>query len=151
CVRRRLLTLEEIDRPLTACEPPHWLLYATALLTGLRANALRQLTLDHFDLTRCGLHLEAACTKNRQPDFQPLPRALVADLSAPGRVQHTLLVVPRHTERILYADLAQAGIPRQTPAGKVDFHALRVAYINLVLEGGATAPEAQQLARHRTV
>ena len=47
-------------------------------------------------------------------------------------------------------DLQHAGIPRQTAKGKVDFHALRTTYINLVIASGATVPEAQALARHRT-
>jgi integrase len=41
----------------------------TAFLSGLRANELRHLTLDHLDLDRCGLHLDAVWTKNRQPGF----------------------------------------------------------------------------------
>ena len=170
---RRALTLDEIHRLLEACAPSHTLLYQTALLTGLRANELRQLSLDHLDVDRCGLHLDAAWTKNRQPEFQPLPRALVRALYASARsgapsqqyAQHykrpggkrrvtcpavPLLFVPLHTEQMLYADLRRAGIPRATPAGKVDFHALRVAYVNLILEQGATPPEAQHLARHRT-
>ena len=32
----------------------------------------------------------------------------------------------------------------------MDFHACRVAYINLIMESGATAKEAQELARHAT-
>ena len=38
----------------------------------------------------------------------------------------------------------------QTEKGKVDFHALRTTYINLVIASGATVPEAQELARHHT-
>ena len=37
-----------------------------------------------------------------------------------------------------------------TPAGKIDFHAVRLAYINLVIESGVTVKEAQVLARHET-
>ena len=52
--------------------------------------------------------------------------------------------------RELDKDLLIAGIPKSTPAGKLDFHACRVAYINLVLESGASIKEAQTLARHAT-
>ncbi len=41
-----------------------------------------------------------------------------------------------------------AGIPKTTPAGKVDFHALRVAYTTFIWETGATTKEAQSVARH---
>ena len=37
-----------------------------------------------------------------------------------------------------------------TLRGKIDFHAVRLAYINLVIESGVTVKEAQVLARHET-
>ena len=43
-----------------------------------------------------------------------------------------------------------AGIPKETAAGKLDFHACRLAYINFVLESGVSVKEAQELARHST-
>ena len=39
-------------------------------------------------------------------------------------------------------------MPKQGPGGKIDFHAIRKAYINLVIESGVTDKEAQTLARH---
>jgi hypothetical protein len=47
-------------------------------------------------------------------------------------------------------DLARAGIPKQAVGGKLDFHALRVAYVKLVLESDADVKDAQTLARHAT-
>lgn len=61
-----------------------------------------------------------------------------------------LLYVPTHPARTLDADLIRAGIPKQAIGGKLDFHAVRLAYINLVIEAGATVKEAQSLARHAT-
>jgi integrase len=59
--------------------------------------------------------------------------------------------VPKQTHEVVAKDLERAGIPRQTPLGKVDFHALRVAFVNLVFEvGEASGKEAQHLARHST-
>jgi integrase len=43
-----------------------------------------------------------------------------------------------------------AGIPKYTKAGKLDFHALRVTYINLFIDSGVNSKEAQTLARHAT-
>ena len=60
-----------------------------------------------------------------------------------------MLVVPQNTSLMLDIDLRAAGIPKDTPEGKVDFHALRVAYVTFIFEGGATPPEARELARHR--
>ena len=61
-----------------------------------------------------------------------------------------LVYVPSHPARSLDKDLEAAGIPKHAPGGKIDFHACRVAYINLVLESGAKVKEAQTLARHAT-
>ena len=43
-------------------------------------------------------------------------------------------------------------LPRKKwmPDGKLDFHAIRNAFINLVLDSDVTAREAQALARHST-
>ena len=166
---RRALSVEEINRFLSACTPSLRLLYDAAFLSGLRVNELRSLTVDHLDRERSGLILDAEWTKNRQAGFQPLSKALVARLSAsveagePDRLyaqayalarhrkpapEGRLLYVPWHTAQAVYADLERAGIPKWTSQGVVDFHALRNAYITLVTETDATLKEAQTLARH---
>ena len=44
-----------------------------------------------------------------------------------------------------------SGIRKQAPGGKLDFQALRTAFVNLVFEYGQVSPkEAQDLARHST-
>ena len=58
--------------------------------------------------------------------------------------------MPTHPAREFDKDLKAAGIPKVTSAGKLDFHACRLAYINLVIDSGATIKEAQELARHST-
>jgi hypothetical protein len=58
--------------------------------------------------------------------------------------------VPRDLAPRLDKDLQAAGIPKYTKAGKLDFHALRVTYINLVIASGVNPKEAQTLARHAT-
>jgi hypothetical protein len=62
-----------------------------------------------------------------------------------------LLYVPNNITSILYADLAALGIPRLTEEGKLDFHALRTTFINLVMRSGADAKTAQALARHANI
>jgi integrase len=131
---------------------------------------LRYLTLEYLDIEQGGLCLDRAWTKNRQDGFQPLPKPLLSALSAfahSGEARHLyarayqrrtarrlppqdpLLVVPQSPSLMLDIDLRAAGIPKYTPEGKVDFHALRVAYVTFIFEGGATPPEARELARHR--
>ena len=165
---RRAMTADEIARLLEACPPHRRLLYETAFATGLRANELRSLRVEHLDVEHGGLHLDAAWTKNRKAGVQPVPEGLVARLAASAdsgeasrlyqrfsRKKATsqapvdpLLYVPSHTARALDKDLKAAGIPKQSPGGKIDFHACRVAYINLVIQSGVTVKEAQELARH---
>ena len=169
--KRRAITAEEITTLLRICAPHRRFLLETAFLSGLRANELRNLTTDHLDHEQCGLRLDAAWTKNRKPGFQPLPASLVERLAAfahsgePYRLyerfygrktvkeappRQPLLYVPSHPARELDKELLVAGIPKSTPAGKLDFHACRVAYINLVIESGVSVKEAQTLARHAT-
>ena len=168
--RRRAMTASEIQRLLAQCLPHHRLLYQVACLTGLRANELRHLTTDHLDIEQGGLRLDSAWTKNRQDGFQPLPRQLLSALdefahsgearrlyarayqrtTARQRPPRIPCSLSRRTHaRMLDTDLRAAGIPKYTPEGKVDFHALRVAYVTFIFEGGATPPEARELARHR--
>ena len=59
-----------------------------------------------------------------------------------------LLHIPSHPAREWAEDLKTAGIRQWTPEGKVDFHSLRVVFINRVIEVGATVKEAQTLTRH---
>ena len=151
--KRRAATADEIRGLLEACSPKRRDAYEVALASGLRAGELRSLRARHVCVERSGLYLEASWTKNRKSGFQPLPAALVAWLAESGKSKgpdEPLLYVSSHPARDLERDLKAAGIPKWTPEGKIDFHALRVAYTTLILEAGATVKEAQVLARHST-
>ena len=155
---RRALTEDEIQRILVATEATKYgrrrrLGYELALASGLRAGELRKLRVKHLTTERCGLYLEADLTKNKKPGFQPLPKFLVDRLarSVVGKdPEDPLVFVPRDASTGLRPDLRRAGVPIDGPGGKVDFHALRTAYVSFVLESGASAKEAQHLARHST-
>ena len=123
-------------------------------------------------MERSGLRLEAGWTKNREEGFQPLPRGLIERLKAsvesgePARLYRegllrggsrrevpstTLVYLPGRPAKVMSKDLEAAGIPVQAPGGKLDFHALRTAFVNLVFEfGQVSGKEAQDLARHST-
>lgn len=134
------MTVEEITQLLEICTPFHRLLLETAFVTGLRANELRNLTVHHLDVQRCGLHLDAAWTKNRKPGFQPLPLSLSERLDAfAGQAsafyekhygkylatsaipEQPLLYVPSHPARSLDAELDAAGIPQSDPGREAGF------------------------------
>ncbi len=137
-------------------------------------NELRSLTAHHLDLPLGGVHLDAAWTKNRKPGFQPLPQATLDRMRAFGESEEPLrlyegadrrgcsrtpipssplLFVPSQPARSVKRDLKQAGIPEFIVGkGKLDFHAVRVAFINFLIESGlATPKEVQELARHSTL
>ena len=151
---RRAMTPEEIRRLLAAAPEKRRLTYEVAFCTGLRAGELRALTVGHLDTERAGLRLDAKWTKNRKPGFQPLPTPLVERLAerAGGKEgTEPLLYLGSNTSRDVNADLKRAGIPKEVAGeGKLDFHASRVAYTNLVLDSGASVREAQELLRHST-
>ena len=171
-IKRRVMSREEMAA-FMACVPPHLqLLFEVAICSGLRRNELYSLTPDHLDATRCGLILEADWTKNRQDGFQPLPRSLFERLAAYSKTgdakeryrlafrqcgaklhcpDDPLLYVPKATATTMDVYLAKAGIPKKTKAGKLDFHALRVAYINMLIEAGVDVKTIQTLARHSTL
>jgi len=144
---------EEIQLLLLNCRPRWWLLYAVAIFSGLRVKELRSLTVGHLKVDKGGLVLDAAWTKNRKDGFQPLPTDLLNRLAESAKDKgdsEPLLEVPLNAWEVLYRDLDRAGIKRKTAEGKVDFHSLRVTYINLIIENGASVKEAQDLARHST-
>jgi len=168
---RRAVTAEEIMRLLNASPDYRRILYETAFCSGLRAKELRSLQVQDLDVRRGGLRLHAEWTKNRQDGFQPLPAIVVEHLSEFASTglakaiyrrqfirggskaecpKDPLLYVPTHPSRTLKADLEAAGIPERTAEGKIDFHALRVAYVSFVIETGADLKTAQSLARHTT-
>lgn len=150
---RRALTADEIRRFLDATPERRRLLYETALGSGLRAGELRALRVADLDAERCGLRLSASWTKNRKAGFQPISQALCAKLVAavggkgPGEALFFVATCP---DEAFNRDLQRAGIPKHAPGGKLDFHALRTAYVTLVLESGADIKTAQTLARHST-
>ena len=167
---RRAMTEIEIVELFHVAPLERKLLYAVAFTTGLRAGELRSLTENHIDVENRRLILSAEWTKSRKPGFQPLPVSLLGNLQKfakakiAGRLyekfysnfedielpENPLLYVPSHPAREMDKDLKLAGIPKTTSAGKVDFHACRVAFITYILEAGATVKEAQVLARHST-
>ncbi len=166
---RRAITFEEILKLLSVAPSHRRLLYETAFCTGLRANELRSLTIRDLDVANSELKLRAEWTKNRKDGIQPLPPQLAMKLEENSRKEvpqqiyrqfyakcnitmlppeNALLYVPTHPSRELDRDLKEAGIPKHTEEGKIDFHGCRVAYVTFVLNAGASVKEVQSLARH---
>ena len=132
------------------------ILYLIAIGTGLRAAEIKSLTPERFQLDgpRPSVTVKAGYTKNRKEAIQPIEPSLAEGLRGwlagkePGKP-----VFRCSTNRFapnLKADLLNAGIEVQNEQGVVDFHALRLCYISMLVNTGATVKEAQMLARHST-
>jgi len=148
---RRAITPDEFARLIEHASAERALLYTVAAVTGLRAGELSALTPSNLDVGGCGLILDPAWTKNRKPGFQPLPSRLMETLAGLAEFKshdEPLLHVDTHPSRSMDIDLANAGIPKQTAEGKLDFHALRTAFATFLVESGATIKETQTLMRH---
>ena len=155
--RRRALTPAEVLAVLEHAETPvDRLLFRVALCTGYRAGELRALRVRDLDVKGCTLPLDAQHTKNRAAARQPIPPALALELQESVRGKPAdaplldLLENKNAPSQRLYRAMERAGIPKWAPGGKMDFHALRVTFTSLILEAGASAKEAQALARHST-
>ena len=182
---RRALTDDELARLIRAAEqgpvvlrmtgPERAMLYLVAVGTGFRANELRSLTPESFDLDAHPptVTVEAAYSKHRRRDEQPIRRDL-ADLLGPWlatrRPGKPAFNMPDKPVKLILADLAAAREAwieegrsedeqrerRQTTflaywdgANRVaDFHALRHTYISRLVASGANIKVAQELARH---
>jgi integrase len=96
------------------------LIVKTLVLTGLRVNERRALTVGQVDLTpgRAVLQLDAADEKSREGNTLPARDDLAADLRAwlaenPKPPAELLFHVPAGFLRILDRDLKAAGIPKR--------------------------------------
>jgi integrase len=135
------------------------MLYAAAMVTGLRASELASLSPSSFDLSvdRPTVRVKAAYSKNRRESVQPLPLdvadALRSYLAARPAGQAVWPGAwPKNAAEMVRADLSAAGIPYRDGEGRVaDFHALRHSYITLLERSGVSPKLAQELARHSDI
>ena len=187
--KRRELTPDEAARVIATAErrtlPGHCLsgadramVYRLALGTGFRANELRSLRPESFELDgdTPAVIVAAGYSKHRREDRQPIRQDL-ADLLRPWladkpRGQRLFARLPGDTARMVRSDMALAReawigeaqseadrvarertdfLVYENAAGEVaDFHSTRHTYISGIVAGGASVKEAQELARHCT-
>ena len=164
---RRALSPDELARVFRAAErgpvvlkttgPDRAALYRVAAGTGFRANELRSLTPESFDLDGDPptVTVKAAYSKRRRDDAQPIRPDLAEAIApwlaskAPGRPVFGDLT--KHTAVLIRADLDAAGLPYRDASDRVaDFHALRHSYITALAMSRAPVKVIQSLARHST-
>ena len=144
--------LDELGRERT-------LIYQTFVLTGLRLNELRTLTVGNLDLTpgNESIRLESANEKNRSGSTLPI-RADLADELRQWITERRLTPssrlfnVPVGLRRILDRDLRAAGIPKRDGRGRtIDVHALRHTFATWLSSAGVTPRTAQSALRHSDI
>ncbi len=163
---RRALEPEELVKAIRAAEqgrvvlkttgPDRAMLYQLAMGTGFRANELRTLTPEAFDLAgdQPTITVKAAYSKRRRDDVQPIQPELADALRpwlaarAPGKPLFGKLT--KHTANLLKHDLEAAGIPYETASGTADFYCLRHSYVTALAMSNAPVKVVQSLARHST-
>jgi integrase len=130
-------------------------LYRFAIATGLRRAEVRGVRVRDLAFgDKPGVWTRAATSKNGRRQFIPLAEPLAAELRAAveGKAPDEPAVrCPANTARMLRADLARAGIPHETPEGRVDFHALRHTTGSLLLSQGVSPKAVQEHMRHSKI
>ncbi len=151
--KRRALTVEEIQRLLTAAGPRR-LLYLVAVTTGIRRGELETLRWGdvHLDGIRPFIALRAETTKARRADTVPLRHDVAGELrrAKPKHVATNTPVfgrIPRM--RDLKPDLDRAKIDYKDAEGRqADFHSLRMTFGTMLAKSGVAPRTAMELMRH---
>lgn len=136
--------------------PDRAMLYRLAMATGFRANELRSLTPESFNLgAEPTITVKPTISKRGQADVQPISQDMAAVFRpwlATRALGQPVLEVPKKTARLLHGDLERAGIPIKDAKGEIlDFHALRHSYITHLVQSGVNPKVVQSLARHSTI
>ena len=134
-------------------------IYTLSFMTGLRRKEIGSLTPASFDLESSPptATLEAACSKHRRKDVQPLHPELVDLLREWLKgIDRTAPLFPKLAKRrtwlMVKKDLERVGIPYENESGIADFHAAgRHTHITELLRNGASLAETRELARHSDV
>jgi excisionase family DNA binding protein len=170
--RRRELTVEELRRLLETTRTSNrtfrgltgvdrYCLYLTAVSTGIRANALANLTPADFDLNAPSpvVTVPARFSKNRRTHTVPLPADVAAELgpylaqkAAGSPIWGGTWASSHRAAEMLRRDLIAADVPYAVggPDGPeyADFHSLRHTYLTLGGRSGIDLRTLQELAGH---
>jgi integrase len=144
---------EEVRASLVKLGYERSLLYKTMLLTGLRLNEVRSLTVAQLDLEApASLTLDPKAEKNREGNTLAIRDDLAADLRAwltDKQPTAKVFNVPKGLLRIFDRDLAAAGIPKRDARGRtVSLHGLRHSFVTHLSRKGVAPRTAQAAARH---
>lgn len=131
--------------------PQRALGYRVCMATGFRADELRSLSRESFDLDAANVTVRAAHSKHRREDVQHLPAWLVDELrawfAAGGGCWSDFPA--SWPGRLLKADQEAAGIEHRTDAGFFDFHSWRKWYVTWAANLPDVSPKTlMEMCRH---
>jgi len=169
--KRRALELDELRKLLrTTKDAPErfgmtgyerYLLYRTAVESGLRVNELRSLTVSSFDFKDCTVTVEAGFSKHRRQDIlslrkdtaQELKEFFIKENKTPGvkAFGGTYKRLTDKTAEMIRKDLKDAGIEYCVDGKFFDFHSQRHETGTLLASSGVDVKTAQSLMRHQDV
>ncbi len=132
------------------------LIYKTAILTGLRTNELRTLTVGDLSFGDVPfIKLRAPNEKNRRGSTLPLRSDLAEELKEwiKGKDHSSnVFLVPSQLVKIMDLDLKAAGIPKRDAAQLVvHFHSLRHSFGTHLSLAGVAPRVAQAAMRHSNI
>jgi integrase len=152
---RRALSVDEINRLLSAAPAHRGTIYQTILYTGLRRQEINGLRWGDFDftVTPARLKVPSSISKNRKESVHFLRPELTETLKAfrPAEAKVGDWAFRGQVPRIptFKRDLAAAGIPFEDERGRrVDLHALRTTFGTLLSASGVSPRVAMELMRH---
>ena len=153
---RREFTIEEIKR-LAAVSGPRWVVYLTAINTGLRRGELAQLQKAdvHLYQDRPFILARASTTKNHKTEPLWLNQEVNDELKklvGPNEngAEPVFERIPRMEQ--FKRDLEAAGIPSKDAQGRVaDFHALRHTLATNLAAAGVHPVVAKAIMRHSDI
>jgi integrase len=129
-------------------------LYLVGIVTGCRANELRQLTVGSFDLAKAIIKLDAKYCKDRRDATQLLPMALVPSLKdfLAGRdpMDPAFNLLTKRTAAMLQRDAVEAGLPIIDGDGReLVFHSLRHTLRTELVKARVTEAVIDRIMRHK--
>ena len=133
------------------------LIYMFGLYAGLRYTEVATLRRDDIDLDNSILRIRDVNTKNKKTTLLPLQKVLAEEITEYFKYYPALPFtkifqdMPSYGTVLIKKDLIEAGIETDSPAGRVDFHALRHTYCTRLARSGIIPQVAQKLMRHSSI
>lgn len=130
------------------------LIYRFAVMTGLRRNELKSVTVAALDLKGRTVFVKGDDTKNSDDAIQPFTDQMSQELERyiAGKMPSVMLFrIPTDSARMIQKDCKRAGVSVQNERGKITFHTLRHTCGTFLAAQGVHPKEIQRIMRHKDI